>query len=323
MTLIAPMATTRDEPPSRVRRATGPERLQVLARLLGRDRDHAARFVALAAQERLSLDLLWGSFDHDGRVEAAVLLTPYPGRTAMLTLSCVRDSSEESAAEETVRVALEASATLDLAIVQALLDPRHVVEGTALRRAGFRPLATLASMERTTPRSTRGAAAAAPALPAGTSIERYDDSTSARASLAALLESTYRDTLDCPGLAGLRSASDILEGHRRGGRFDPALWSILTIEGAPVGALLLNPALHVQALELVYLGLVPSARGLGLGRLLIERAMAIAGERSVRSVMLAVDEANAPALRLYRAAGFRRISRRAAFVRPLTARAAG
>jgi ribosomal protein S18 acetylase RimI-like enzyme len=33
--------------------------------------------------------------------------------------------------------------------------------------------------------------------------------------------------------------------------------------------------------------------------------------------VLAVDEANEPALRLYRSEGFRRVSRRVAFIRPL------
>lgn len=256
----------------------------------------------------------------DGRVDAAALLSPYPGRTAMLTLSTLRGPAEEAAGAETIRAALDEAAEMDLALVQALLDPRHVVESTALRRAGFRPLATLTSMERPIARSSRGADAATPALPPNAALQSFDDSPDARRALAALLEATYADTLDCPGLAGMRSAAEILEGHRRGGRFDPTLWTVLRLDGADAGALLLNAAPHLQALELVYLGLVPAARGRGLGRMLIERAISIAAARGVRSVMLAVDEENAPAQRLYRAAGFRRHARRAALVWPVRPR---
>jgi len=318
VTLVDPVATPNDHPERRVRRVVGTERLLVLSRLLGRDREHAARFETFAAQERLSLDHLWGSFDERGRVEAAVLLSPYPGRTAILTLSTLRGAIEEAAGAETIRTALDEAPSLDLALVQALLDPRFVVEITALRRAGFRSLATLASMERPLVRSARGqeSAPAAP-LPAGVALEPYDDSPAAQRSLAALLEATYVDTLDCPGLAGLRHSSEVLEGHRRAGRFDPTLWTLLRVGDSLAGALLLNATPHLQAIELVYLGLTPAARGRGLGRLLINRALAIANERRVRSVMLAVDQENAPALRLYRAAGFRRLAQRSALVWPV------
>jgi len=170
------------------------------------------------------------------------------------------------------------------------------------------------------PRSARGAPSTI-VLPPSASLENFDDSPDARRALASLLEQTYADTLDCPGLAGLRRADEILEGHRRGGRFDPSLWTLLRLDGVAAGALLLNAASHLQVLELVYLGLIPSARGRGLGRSLIDHAISIAVARRVRSIMLAVDEENTPALRLYRAAGFRRHARRAALVIPLPPRA--
>lgn len=322
VTLVDPVATPNDHPANRVRRAVGTERLTVLARLLGRDRDQAARFETFAAQERLTLEHLWGCFDDRGRVEAAALLSPYPGRTAILTLSTIGKAPEEPAAIETVRAALEEAPMLNLAIVQALLDPRFVSEISVMRRAGFRPLATLASMERPLVRSFRSTTTIASAgrLPAGVAMEGFDDAPESQRALADLLEQTYIDTLDCPGLAGLRSTRDVLDGHRRGGRFDPALWTLLRIDGALAGALLLNETPHLQTMELVYLGLVPSARGRGLGRLLIDRAIAIAAERRVRSMMLAMDEENMPAQRLYRAAGFRRLARRSALVCPIAPR---
>lgn len=321
MTSVSPVQVPSGPPPPPIRRATGAERLPVLARLLGRDRDHAARFESFAAQEQLTLDHLWGCFDEDGRVLSAALLSPYPGRTAMLTLATVRCNREEAAARRTIAAALDDLGDLDLALAQALLEPRHALEIGALRGAGFHPLATLASMERPMLRSRRaGAPESLEHARTGVALDGYDDSIESQRALTALLEATYRDTLDCPGLAGIRKPAEVLEGHRRGGRFDPRLWTILRIDGAAAGALLLNAAPHVDALELIYLGLIPEARGRGCGRLLIDHAISVAAARGVGRLMLAVDEENAPALRLYRAAGFRRVMRRTALIRPLGAR---
>ncbi len=270
-----------------------------------------------AAQERLAIENLWGCFAGNGRIEAAVLVTPGHGRTAMLTLSPLRGSAEERAGSATVRAALDSAEALGAAIVQALLEPRHTAEAECVLRAGMRSLAALNYMERSSSKPLRPTTAAAPALPPGAVIVPYLDTADGRRELSSLLEATYEDTLDCPGLAGLRSAEDILEGHRRGGRFDPSLWSILRLDGRPAGAVLLNPAPHAGGCELVYLGLVPSARGRGLGRALLERAIDGSASRGDRAIMLAVDEENAPAQRLYKGAGFRRTARRLAFVAPI------
>jgi ribosomal protein S18 acetylase RimI-like enzyme len=58
------------------------------------------------------------------------------------------------------------------------------------------------------------------------------------------------------------------------------------------------------AAQLVSMWVDPAARGRGIGRALVERALAWAGENSVTSVRLWVTEGNAPALRLYEACGF-------------------
>lgn len=316
MTLLTPFKAPQDPSPSRVERADASNRLAVLTRLLGRNRDHALRFLRYAAAEGISLEWLWGSFTPDGRVEAAALLSPGPGRTAMMTISPLRGRREEEAAVRVLAAAQAEAPRLDLAIVQALLDPRQSTEEASLLSAGFRTIASLAYMERSVAGvdPALSAQAVAGPLPAGASLEPYDDRPASRESLAQLLAETYEDTLDCPGLSGLRSPQDVLAGHRRGGRFDPSLWTILALRGRPVGALLLNEAQHAAGLDLVYLGLVPEARGRGFGRVLLARAISLAQARGDRSIMLAVDEENAPALRLYRAAGFRRTAQRRAFV---------
>ena len=54
------------------------------------------------------------------------------------------------------------------------------------------------------------------------------------------------------------------------------------------------------------LGVVPSYRGLGLGRALIRQALAGFRGAGVTRVYLEVTAENAQAIRLYREAGFRR-----------------
>jgi ribosomal protein S18 acetylase RimI-like enzyme len=131
--------------------------------------------------------------------------------------------------------------------------------------------------------------------------------------LGALLRETYEDTLDCPGLADLRRDEDILDGHRRGGNYDPELWTVLFLRGRPAGAALLNRVPASGSVELTYLGLAKWARGKGLGSVLLDAALVKAATVPERIVSLAVDERNTPAERLYRSRGFRTVSRRRAF----------
>ena len=47
------------------------------------------------------------------------------------------------------------------------------------------------------------------------------------ALFAETILQTYRDSLDCPGLNGVRQIEDIIAGHKASGEFDPALWFLL------------------------------------------------------------------------------------------------
>src|SRR5690606_10894238 len=95
------------------------------------------------------------------------------------------------------------------------------------------------------------------------------------------------------------------------------LWTLLFERGRACGALLLNPVQHHRSIELVYLGLARAARGRGFGKLLLQHGLGMLAGRAERIVSLAVDEQNAPALALYRSAGFSLSLRRIALVRPL------
>ncbi len=129
--------------------------------------------------------------------------------------------------------------------------------------------------------------------------------TFARSRFARLIEGTFEQTLDCPVLNGLRDSSQVLDGFLDGRRLRGIgkLWEVLEFRGELAGCLLLQP--HDQGiLELSYLGLLPQARGNGLGKQLVQRAIAQAVNRQTQALVAAVDEQNWPAIDLYSQFGF-------------------
>jgi GNAT superfamily N-acetyltransferase len=75
-----------------------------------------------------------------------------------------------------------------------------------------------------------------------------------------------------------------------------------------------------EAMELVYLGLTPHARGRGLGDLLVRQALAATAASCVSKLSLAVDSANRPALALYHRHGFQQVGHKLAMMRMLQPR---
>lgn len=132
-----------------------------------------------------------------------------------------------------------------------------------------------------------------------------------------LIDRTYEKTLDCPAVDGLRPTSDVLLGYRDIGQQRDDWWFIARHAGQDVGCLLLadhRPASHA---ELVYMGLVPKARGRGWGVHLALQAQQIAVTSGAEHLILSVDAANMPALRHYQAAGFHFWEQRTILVKSL------
>jgi ribosomal protein S18 acetylase RimI-like enzyme len=177
--------------------------------------------------------------------------------------------------------------------------------------AGFQRLAHLVYMQRPiTPQFF-------PPLSLEPGLELSTWSPSRRQLFHDAIAASYEDTLDCPGLLGLRDVDDVIAGHMATGEFQPALWLALHQGRRPVGVLLLNLVLQRQNMELVYLGLAKPWRGKGLGRRLVQHALVLAQEHHVGHLVLAVDELNSAALRLYRSMGFSATVRKLALVKPL------
>jgi ribosomal protein S18 acetylase RimI-like enzyme len=198
-------------------------------------------------------------------------------------------------------------------LAQAIVEVEDRAYAAAYEAADFTRLAVLSYQELKLPARPP----AAPTLPPDVEVRSYADFDPVAADdlFRRALDASYEETQDCPLLRGIRRTSDVLEGHKATGEFDADLWSVVLQDNAPEGVLLLSYLPERATHELVYLGLSPRLRGRGVARALLQQGIRQLAARRGKTLTLAVDEANEPALRLYRSFGFRRSDRRLALIR--------
>ena len=252
---------------------------------------------------------LWAAYRY-GRPIAALLLTPNPGRTGLCVLSSVASASDAAIAGRLISVACAGQDPGRLKLAQALLDLDQHLAQDAFEQAGFFRLATLAYLRGPTARRQP-----TPAVPS--QFRQLHWSEQHRGLFSEAILGSYEGTLDCPMLRGLRDIDDIIAGHMAAGQFRPELWSIWLEADQPVAVALVNGLSQGKGAELVYLGIVPRWRGRGLGGSLLSAAQASARSHGLGQIILAVDEANTPAVRLYRKAGLEPVLRKVAMARAL------
>lgn len=94
----------------------------------------------------------------------------------------------------------------------------------------------------------------------------------------------------------------------------PGAFGLLALAaGAPVGFLIARVA--AGEAEILSLGVAPPARRRGVGRMLLDAALAAAAAEGAERMFLEVAEDNAAARALYAAAAFRAVGRRPAYYR--------
>lgn len=296
------------------------------------EREKAARrFVSIAPEHGIDLTLMWGTPGTGGRAVHQVCLAVLgAGKTAMIFVS-----GRDGQAPDTERDVFERSAAVAAAlshleslggrvrIAQALLESHEREARKAMSSNGFLDVGELAYLRAPVGGVIRPAGAAWPAGVEVRSVSGIDQGDADRSLLCAALNASYERTLDCPELCGLRETDDVIDSHRATGEWRPELWRLVSVRGRPEGCVLLNHCPEQGAAELVYLGLSPALRGLGLGRRLLELSLADAARVGAGGVTCAVDRRNAPALRLYASTGFVEFGGRQALVRPLASRANG
>lgn len=301
-----------------------PERMRrsALAMLLiGRAREDDAavdHFLRFAKEQGLDLSTLWfaGEGGPDGRMLGSVLLVPNHGSTAMLFVGQATGWRDTTAVVRLIRAVCEGPGREGISVVQSLIDPGQVVEGRVLERAGLSRLAKLIYMQRVIePGEHRVPCPSSLGGCERPTIRSYSDAS--HADFCKAIEASYIDTLDCPGLVGMRRTEQIIAGHKATGRFDPHNWlAFFDQEGDPIAVLLFAEVAQGGAHELVYLGVAQAYRGKGVGGRLMSYAVSEAARQGGQRLYLAVDDRNDPAVRLYTGMGFRASTRKIAYVLP-------
>lgn len=288
-------------------------------------RSAARRLVDSAPAHGIDLSLMRATTDPAGRIRQVALPVVGSGRTVMLFISRPgpratlgteeHQDRERVAAVEAACQAARAAHGHGVVLAQALPDPSEPWAERTYRAAGWLCVGSLSYLHRPLRLEDDQPAA----FPGGVEARalRGPGGADDMPALRDVLERSYVDSLDCPGLTGLRSIDDIIQSHQATGAFSPDRWWIAWEDGRALGCALFNHCPSQRSVELVYLGVVPEARGRRLGKALLTHG--ILGSRSLPAdeVACAVDQRNAPAIALYRSVGFSEFASRTAFVRPL------
>jgi ribosomal protein S18 acetylase RimI-like enzyme len=236
----------------------------------------------------------------------AVFWQILPGNVGTLAPPRVKDTPRSAVAGELLQTARDQLARREVCMIQCLLRRENKSDLELLQQAGFEhfgDLYYLVSVAADFPQSSPSAEL---------TFECY--APNAHASFAALVEATYEGTLDCPKMNGLRTTDDVLAGYRGSGEFDPSRWLVVRRAGRAIGCLLLADYPDQDNYELVYMGVVPQARGHGWGKQIAQYAQWRASQAGRQRLVVAADAANAPALRMYSDVGFRVWDRRSIVV---------
>ena len=253
---------------------------------------------SLVSQAAAQPELLEGLFEarRRGTLTAAAWIQMQPGHVASLWAPQLLAAEAEAVAAGLLNACLALASERRARIAQSLLKTDTNAEYQWLLAAGFQHVTNLlylVSLDRQFPDAP---------LASQLEFEPFRDGALLR--FVGLIDRTYEKTRDCPSLNGVRDTLDVIEGYRAVGQHQEALWLIVRNQGEDIGCLLLADHPTDGALELVYMGLVPEARGRGYGIELVRHAQWLTRKARRSRLLLAVDADNAPAIDIYAAAGF-------------------
>lgn len=256
-----------------------------------------------------------GAFERD-RLVSAVVGVESPGSANLLLMPF--DSSEPLVFEATclaISRALQLSREYGVTFAQVVAPPNESNWDIVLRESGMMSIAKLIYLLRPTLTSTRDPM---PRVIPGR-LDWITYSHDAEAIFCEALRLSYLGSQDCPELGGIRTPYQALLTHRAAGAFDPKRWFVLADNGRPLGVLMLSKIPREPVVEVVYMGVSQPARGKGVAGLLIDRALHVAAQAGASNLILAVDERNESARRLYARWNFQEVARRAVWIANLCA----
>lgn len=245
----------------------------------------------------------------DGQTTGVILASVMPGRAALVWPPRLVWGIPETTAVALIEAAAAWLAAQGVRFAMAMPDPKDSSAATHLTLGGFDYAADVLYLAYDT--ASFNEETYAPKL----KFHAWCGEDWSR--MASLVESTYEATCDCPSLSGMRTIDDVLEGYRHTGVYSPARWLLAAREDKDVGCLLMADHPTQDNWELVYMGLVPAARGCGLGRQLVRHAQWLTHQAGRRQLVLGVDAANEPAVRIYARAGFCEFDRKTVFVKSI------
>jgi ribosomal protein S18 acetylase RimI-like enzyme len=290
-------------PQTLVARQARPEELASAFQLLfqhvspAERRGRVANALRLVRQGEFNPSGVW-VVRQEGQLTGALLCLPVAGASALVWPPQVGPGTPAQPIEDLLlQSAAEWVRQRGAKLGQTLLaqDEKHLAP--ALVRNGFQHITRLLYLRhglRLEPRWF--------ALRGDLTFETYDRCD--RQAFHQTLLSSYEDSRDCPEVNGIRELDEILEGHQAQGNYNPRRWWLARQDGQAVGVLLLAEVPDWQGWDLSYLGVVPKARGRGIGRALAEQALRQARAAGASQLSLAVDSRNDAAWNLYRELDF-------------------
>jgi mycothiol synthase len=229
-----------------------------------------------------------------------------PGSTAILWLPRLVAGTDEVVADRLNCAVAAALDAMGVRMTQALVTDRQSSAANSLQSAGFTYLADLMYL-------SWDASRAPASTDSQVTFEPYSEAKHDR--FVELIEQTYEGTHDCAALNGRRPMNETLDGYRATVVFRPENWLVVRSGTDYVGVLLLADHGTAEHWELVYMGLLPSARGKRSGAAIVRHAQQLVHRAGVARLVLAVDAANSPAIKMYNDSGFIAWDTRIVYVR--------
>jgi ribosomal protein S18 acetylase RimI-like enzyme len=252
------------------------------------------------------------SLSHPGAIAGAVWVHPLVGNTAYLWSPPGNRRVEEAL----FRSAAEFADKRGIPLTQLVVGPEDGYSAELLTRCGFPKFAELSYLFADV--AAAGKFRESPASqgqPSARDVRFVSLGSCNEQRFGRLIEQTYIESCDCPGLDDVRSMAEVLAGYRAQGRFSPDDWYIVERNDEEVGALILAEHPAVQNWELVYMGLIPAVRRRGIGQQMVRFALEVVAARGGERLVVAVDSSNEPALLTYQRAGLIEWDRRIVYAR--------
>lgn len=246
---------------------------------------------------------------HQNDLLGAVLTEIFPGQSASLWPLRLAPGGPPQVAQRLLQHALDWLEGQGVEMVQCLLATDSGADAERLRAAGFAHACDLLCLASEADRF--------PTAPVATELRFAAVTRTEINDLARIIEQTYEHSLDCPLMDALRDCRQVVAGYAATCRDDLSHWYMVRHAQESVGCLLLGHDTTGKTWEVVYMGLAPAVRGRGWGLDVVRHAQWLARERQGKRLLLAVDAANDPALRVYAAAGFTTWDRNSVFIKML------